>query len=241
MALARLEREISGTAEERIAASAAREKEARIEAIAKRAVQRIKNGGLLRGWTTWFEGYCEKVRRQRMLASSVARMQRPLLVATVSKWKYDWGDAELSAGRRSASNKQASRAVAEVRAETQERLNALEQALAEEKEEGRQRLHRLKLELTGSASEQLAAQQVLPEERAAAPCTRPCSPTHPARRPPGRRAPRKSGSRRCTRVRRGGSTQRGSAGRLGKRTGRRSAACAACWPAARGDWRGRGS
>ena len=38
-------------------------------------------------------------------------------------------------------------------------MGALERALAEEKEEGKQRLHRLRLELTGSASEQLAAQQ----------------------------------------------------------------------------------
>ena len=38
---------------------------------------------------------------QRMLASSVARMQRPLLVACVSKWKYIWGEAELKEGRMS--------------------------------------------------------------------------------------------------------------------------------------------
>ena len=38
-------------------------------------------------------------------------------------------------------------------------MAALERALAEEREEGKQRLHRLRLELTGSASEQLAAQQ----------------------------------------------------------------------------------
>ena len=34
-----------------------------------------------------------------MLASSVARMQRPMLVAVLSKWKYVWGEAELKEGR----------------------------------------------------------------------------------------------------------------------------------------------
>jgi|TARA_B110001469_G_C9397313_1_gene204495 hypothetical protein len=38
---------------------------------------------------------------QRMLASSVARMQRPMLVAAVSKWRYIWGEHEKREGRMS--------------------------------------------------------------------------------------------------------------------------------------------
>ena len=70
--------------------------------------------------------------------------------------------------------------MAEIRAEAQGVITSLERALAEEREQGKQRLHRrapaptrtltptptptlpltrLRLELTGSASEQLAAQQ----------------------------------------------------------------------------------
>jgi len=54
--------------------------------------------------------------------------------------------------------------VAEARLEAQAVVGALERALAEEREEGKQRLHRLRLELTGSASEQLAAQQARAKE-----------------------------------------------------------------------------
>ena len=102
--LNRLRLELTGSASDSLAAQqarATREKEERVEAIAQRAVKRIKHGGILRGWTSWFDMWSEKVRMQRMLASSVARMQRPLLVACVSKWKYIWGEAELREGRMS--------------------------------------------------------------------------------------------------------------------------------------------
>ena len=49
--------------------------------------------------------------------------------------------------------------MAELRAEAQGVITSLERALAEEREQGKQRLHRLRLELTGSASEQLAVEQ----------------------------------------------------------------------------------
>jgi hypothetical protein len=147
--------------------------------------------------------------------------------------------------------------VAEARLEAQAVVGALERALAEEREEGKQRLHRLRLELTGSASEQLAAQQArAKEEPSPSPSPSPSpipnpnlspipnlSPSpyphqarakeepHPSPNPnpnlspiPNlslahtltRRAPRRSGSKRCTHARRGGSTQRASAGRLGR-------------------------
>ena len=40
-----------------------------------------------------------QVRLRRMLAASVARMQRPMLVAVLSRWKHSWGEAEKRAGR----------------------------------------------------------------------------------------------------------------------------------------------
>ena len=80
-------------------ARAAREREERIEGIAQRAVRRVMHSGLLRGWTSWFDAWSEKVRLRRMLAASVARMQRPMLVAVLSRWKHSWGEAEKRAGR----------------------------------------------------------------------------------------------------------------------------------------------
>ena len=40
-----------------------------------------------------------QVRLRRLLAASVARMQRPMLVALLSRWKHSWGEAEKRAGR----------------------------------------------------------------------------------------------------------------------------------------------
>jgi hypothetical protein len=114
--------------------------------------------------------------------------------------------------------------VAEARLEAQAVVGALERALAEEREEGKQRLQRLRLELTGSASEQLAAQQARAKEEPS-PSPSPSPSPNPNLSPiPNlslahtltRRAPRRSGSKRCTHARRGGSTQRASAGRLGR-------------------------
>ena len=43
-----------------------------------------------------------------MLAASVARMQRPMLVAVLSRWKHSWGEAEKRAGRLSGMSQVAS-------------------------------------------------------------------------------------------------------------------------------------
>ena len=49
-----------------------------------------------------------QVRLRRMLAASVARMQRPMLVAVLSRWKHSWGEAEKRAGRLSGMSQAAS-------------------------------------------------------------------------------------------------------------------------------------
>ena len=49
-----------------------------------------------------------QVRLRRMLAASVARMQRPMLVAVLSRWKHSWGEAEKRAGRLSGMSQVAS-------------------------------------------------------------------------------------------------------------------------------------
>ena len=49
-----------------------------------------------------------QARLRRMLAASVARMQRPMLVAVLSRWKHSWGEAEKRAGRLSGMSQVAS-------------------------------------------------------------------------------------------------------------------------------------
>ena len=49
-----------------------------------------------------------QVRLRRMLAASVARMQRPMLVAVLSRWKHSWGEAEKRAGHLSGMSQVAS-------------------------------------------------------------------------------------------------------------------------------------
>ena len=52
--LQRLRQELTGTAEEQLAAQQARQKEERIEAMYARASRRLLNQGLIRGWGCWY-------------------------------------------------------------------------------------------------------------------------------------------------------------------------------------------
>ena len=69
--LQRLRLELTGSASDSLAAQqarATREREERIEGIAQRAMRRIKNSGILRGWTSWFDTWSEKVRMHAPLS-----------------------------------------------------------------------------------------------------------------------------------------------------------------------------
>ena len=85
-ALQMLRVELSGTAAEIEAARAEREKEARVEALHKKAARRIQNQGIMRGWSTWQEQWEERARERRMLASAGARLLRPKLAASLAAW-----------------------------------------------------------------------------------------------------------------------------------------------------------
>merc|ERR1719171_2044548 len=72
---------LTGSQEEILAMQAQKEKEARVEQLAQKAMKRIANQGIMRGWTAWSDQYQEKARQKRMIAAAGARMTRPALAA----------------------------------------------------------------------------------------------------------------------------------------------------------------
>ena len=84
----------AGSAEERLAALEAAEKEKRIQLVCERAARRISNQGIMRGFTAWQETYYEGVRQMQMLQAAGARLTRPLLTATFLYWREDLDAAE---------------------------------------------------------------------------------------------------------------------------------------------------
>ena len=65
---------------------AEKDKEGRVEHLGQKALKRIANQGIMRGWTAWSEQYLEKARQKRMIAAAGARLTRPALAAAVSHW-----------------------------------------------------------------------------------------------------------------------------------------------------------
>ena len=68
--------------------------EAQREVIAKRAIKRMANAGIIKGWGAWLEKYEEESRQRRMLAAAAARLSRPMLVACFSSWSASWQESE---------------------------------------------------------------------------------------------------------------------------------------------------
>ena len=62
--------------------------------MAQRAIKRMANAGMIKGWTAWYDKYEEAARQKRMLAGAAARLSRPMLVACFTSWREDW-DATL--------------------------------------------------------------------------------------------------------------------------------------------------
>ena len=88
--LQRLRQELTGTAEEQLAAQQARLKEERIEAMYARASRRMLNQGLIRGWGCWYEGWYGERRRLRIIAASTAKLSKPLVVGSFGVWRREW-------------------------------------------------------------------------------------------------------------------------------------------------------
>ena len=88
--LERLRIALTGSAEEMAAMQAEKDKEARVEHLAQKALKRIANQGIMRGWTAWSDQYQQAARQKRMLAAAGARIMRPALAKSLSHWKSDW-------------------------------------------------------------------------------------------------------------------------------------------------------
>ena len=58
--------------------------EARIEYLYQKAGARIKNQGIMKGWSAWLELWEEQVAQRQMLASAGARLLRPKLAASLA-------------------------------------------------------------------------------------------------------------------------------------------------------------
>merc|ERR1740115_391525 len=73
-ALERQRIELNGTVEEKLELRKAHEKEQRVEQLAQKAMKRICNQGIMRGFSAWQEKYLAFARHKRMLAAAGARL-----------------------------------------------------------------------------------------------------------------------------------------------------------------------
>ena len=172
-ALERQRMELAGSTEEQAAAREAAEREARVEALATKAMKRIQNAGITAGWTAWHEVWEEATRQKQMLAAAGARLTRPALTAALSHWRADWQAAQLEAAM--AAEKKKMMETNEVLRESERRRRALEEeinrlqadherALVRAEEKQATALERLRVELGGSAEEQAAAREAAERE-----------------------------------------------------------------------------
>ena len=77
----------------------AKDKETRIEQLAKKALKRIGNQGIMRGFTAWSAQYLQYAKHKRMLAAAGARLMRPLMAACLSLWRGEWEKSQRRAMR----------------------------------------------------------------------------------------------------------------------------------------------
>ena len=164
--LERLRMELSGSVEERAAAHAESERLKRAEQMAKKAVGRIANQGLTRGWSGWHEQWMAAARQKRMLAAAGARLARPALAAAVAHWRVDWQGV---AAKHAASAAKSTTQLLEEANNTRKRLDARIARMEEEHaahlantlkaaaDQKTAALERLRMELTGSVEQQAAA------------------------------------------------------------------------------------
>ena len=73
------------------------EREKRVNHLQQVAARRIGQMALSRGWGGWHDAWSGARRRQRLLKAAGARLQRPMLSATLSHWRQDWSAAVRAA------------------------------------------------------------------------------------------------------------------------------------------------
>ena len=97
MALERQLVELTGSAEERMALQAEREKEKRVELLRRQIVRRVMNAGLANGWAAWHELWSAKTYAMGRLREVGNRMNAPYLSGAFVYWMRTW-----EKGRRAA-------------------------------------------------------------------------------------------------------------------------------------------
>ena len=85
--------------EEVTAAVSAQERLQRQQQMGLRAVKRLANQALHRGWGCWQQQWAAAARQQRTMAAAGARLRRPMLVACFATWRQDWTEGVLAAQR----------------------------------------------------------------------------------------------------------------------------------------------
>ena len=162
-ALERLRVELTGSADEREAARAAREKEERVDLLHRQSMRRLANQDILRGFSAWRDEWEAKTRHTRLLAGATGKLLRPQISASLTHWRQDW-----QAEERHRLSGRAGEAIAAQKRLYQEALKKLEddkrRALEAAAEKHAQALERLRVELTGSADEREAARAAREKE-----------------------------------------------------------------------------
>ena len=90
MALERQLVELTGSAEERMALQAERDKEARVELLRRQIVRRVMNAGLANGWAAWHELWSAKMYAMERLREVGNHMNAPYLSAAFVFWMRQW-------------------------------------------------------------------------------------------------------------------------------------------------------
>ena len=153
------------TAQEQTAMAEERAKEERVTLMAKNATRRIKNQGLLKGWTSWHGDWAAAARRRRMLAAASSRLAKPAVTAAFAHWRAGWEGVEK------AHLAQKKMSLSQQLAQEQARSGALEaslhelrsehSALTKEGRQGSQKLKALEQKVAQMLNGQLSAEQQL--------------------------------------------------------------------------------
>ena len=58
--------------------------------MSQKAMRRLGNQGLLRGWSAWHDQWSEAAKHKRMLAAASSRLLRPKVSAAYTAMRMDW-------------------------------------------------------------------------------------------------------------------------------------------------------
>ena len=167
-ALERLKQELTGDGEAARAAREEREREARVEQMKAKAMGRIKNQGIMAGWSQWHEVWAEAAKQRRQLAAAGARLTRPLLVKTFSEWKTDWSAAAAEAAAEAAKGHKQQLREAKTRArELEKELHEARAAHRAEAAAAERRRRELEAQLSSAPSADKLAEELRRKEEAA--------------------------------------------------------------------------